>query len=95
LELDKEFQLTIVKIQILSSFLFTVGGIFFGSSITFLLTSQIIMTTEDYSEILGNLVSSYQSLSIQFLLLGLGGLFSGWFFPTYFIYFIQKKKRSK
>lgn len=91
MEPNLKFQIKVFKLQIYSSILVTMGGVFFGVGVTLLSTSKLIMATEDYSDILGNFT---QSLSSSGLLIGIIGLVSlglGWILPIISIHFMSKK----
>lgn len=85
------FQIKIAKIQIYSSVLITLGGVFFGLGAAMWYTSQIIMNTENYSESLGNLVTTLYESGISFLVLGIISLMVGGFFSIILIDFMKKK----
>lgn len=78
-----KFQLELFQRQIYSTFLITVGGVFFGLGAAFWGTSQIIIRTEEYSTSLGYFVSTLNDAGINFLLLGITGLVFGIFLPLY------------
>ena len=88
---ELDFQIKIAKIQIYSSVLVTLGGVFFGLGAAMWYTSQIIMKTENYSESLGNLVTSLHASGISFLILGITSLIVGGFFSIIFIDFMKKR----
>lgn len=93
--MNDEIQFKIIKIQIFSSFLLTVGGVFFGIGGALWVTSQIVMSTENYSEFLGNFVDSLNNAGISFLILGMAGLILGIFLPIYLIDIIKQKSSRK